>query len=77
MSKNKGAWVAQAGECLTLGFGSGHDLMVHAFKPLIGLHADSTDHSWDSLSPSFSAPPWLALALSLKTNKKNVKKKKN
>ena len=34
----------------TLGFGSGHNLTVHEFKPHAGLHADSTEPAWDSLS---------------------------
>ena len=73
MSKNNGAWVAQAGECLTLGFGSGHDLMVHEFEPLIGLCADSEKLAWDSRSPSLSVPSRLmlffSLSLSLSQNK--------
>ena len=28
-----GVWVAQSVKCLTLGFGSGHDLMGHGLKP--------------------------------------------
>jgi len=32
--KNKGTWVAQFVEHLTLGFGSGHDLMVPDIEPL-------------------------------------------
>ena len=42
---------------LTLDFGSGHDLTVHEIEPHIGLCTDSADPAWDSLSPSFSAPP--------------------
>ena len=37
------AWVAQLVKCLTLDFGSGHELMVHEFKPHIWLHVDSVD----------------------------------
>ena len=33
----RGAWVAQSVECLTLDFGSGHDLMVHEIEPLVKL----------------------------------------
>ena len=53
----RGAWVAQPVKRLTLGFGSGHDLTVHEFKPRIGLHADSVEPAWDSLSVSLSLPP--------------------
>ena len=62
----RGAWVAQLVMRLTLGFSLGHDLTVHKFKPHIGLHADSAEPAWDSLSPSSSAPPPLALSLSQK-----------
>ena len=31
-------WVAQAVECLTLGFGSGHDLMGCGIKPRVRFH---------------------------------------
>ena len=34
----------------TLDFGSGHDLMVHEFEPHTGLHADSAELAWVSLS---------------------------
>ena len=51
----------------TLGFGSGHDLLVHEFEPCVRLHATlSTEPAWDSLSPSLSAPLLLVLSLSLK-----------
>ena len=32
----RGTWVAQSVKRLTLGFGSGHDLMVRGFKPHTG-----------------------------------------
>ena len=60
-----GAWVAQLVKCPTLGFGSGHDLMVHAFEPYIRLQANSAEPSWDSLSPSLSAPLLFTLCLCL------------
>ena len=47
-----------------LGFSSGHDLMVHEFKPQIGLCADSMESAWDSLCPSLSAHPLFVLSLS-------------
>ena len=46
-------------QCLTLGFGSGHDLMVHESKPHTGLCTHSMKPAWDSLSPSLSDPPHL------------------
>ena len=50
-----GAWVAQSVERMTLGFGSGRDLMVPGFKPYVGFCTDSVEPAWDSLSPSLSA----------------------
>ena len=49
-----GAWVASLVEHLTLDFGSGHDPMVHEFKPSVRLCADSAEPTWDSLSLSLS-----------------------
>ena len=64
--KNWGTQVAQSGKQQTLEFGSGHDLMVRVFGHSVGLHADSVEAAWDSLSPSLSAPPHaLSLCLSL------------
>ena len=49
----------------TLGFGSGHDLMVCEFEPCIGVCAGSVEPAWDSLSsPSLSALLLLVLSLS-------------
>ena len=66
-----GAWGAQSAKHLTLDFGSGHNLVVHEFKPHIGLCADSAEPAWDSLSTllSASSPFSLSLSLSLKLNK--------
>ena len=63
--------MAQSVGSQTLDFGSGHDLTVPGFKPHMGLCAGSGESAWDSLSPSFSAPPLLELSLflSLKINK--------
>ena len=44
-------------------FGSGRDLAVCEFEPLIGLTALSTEPTSDLLSPSFSVPPRLVLSL--------------
>ena len=62
-------------QCLTLDFGSGHDLMVPEIESHIRLHADSMESAWDSLSSLASAPPpctfflSLSLSLSLSQNK--------
>ena len=45
-----GAWVAQSVKHLALDFGLGHVLMVQEFKSHIGIHTDSTEPAWDSLS---------------------------
>ena len=55
--------MAQSVKHLTLGFGSGRDLVVPGIEPHIGLCAGSPDPAWDSLSNS--AAPLLALSLSL------------
>ena len=60
----RGTSVAQSVKRPTLGFGSGHDLAVREFKPCIRLHAGDVEPAWDSLSPSLSGPPPLALSLS-------------
>ena len=59
--ERRGSWVAQSVKRQILGFSSGHDLMVHEFKPCSGLCADRAEPAWDS----FSAPPLLMLSLSL------------
>ena len=61
----RSAWVAESVKHLTLGFGSGHDLMAHEFKPYIGPCADSMKPAWDSVSLSLSVLPLLALYISL------------
>ena len=45
-----------SGLCLTLGFGSGHNLMLHEFKPHVGLCAASVEPALDSHSLSLSLP---------------------
>ena len=57
------AWVDLSVEYPTLSFDSGHYLMVHEFKPHVGLHTDSAEPAWDILSLSLS--PSLPLSLSL------------
>ena len=56
-----GRRVAQLVKCLTLDFGSGHDLTVGETEPHVGFCTDSTEPVADSLS----APPLLVLTLSL------------
>ena len=52
-----------------------HDLMVHEFKPCVGLCAYRMEPAWDSLSTSFSVPPLLVrLSLSPSLKKINIKK---
>ena len=63
-------WVSQSVKHLTLGFGSGHDLMVYEFETRIRLCANSTEPAWDSVSPSLSAPSPLTLCLSLSLSQK-------
>ena len=78
--------MAQSVKSLTFGFGSGRDLLVCGMEPRVRLCAGSLEPAWDSLSPSFSAPPCLSLFLShthkinktfLKPVKKKKKKKSN
>ena len=47
--KNRGAWVAQSVEPLTLDFGSGHDPRVVASSPVSGSTL-SIEPAYDSLS---------------------------
>ena len=60
-----GAGGAQAVKHLTLGFGSGHDLVVGEIEPHVGLRVDSAEPAWGALSPPLSAPPLLMFSLSL------------
>ena len=69
----RGAGVAQSVECLTLDFGSGHDLTAHEFKPCVGLCTDSMEPAWDFLSP-LSASFSLSLFLFQKQINKYLKK---
>ena len=57
--------MAQLVKCLTLDFGSGHDLTVGETEPHVGFCTDSTEPVADSLS----APPLLVLTLSLPLSK--------
>ena len=70
-----GTWVACLVECLTHGFNSDHDLLVHEIEPSIQVCADSMEPAWDSRSLCSSPNSMcslslsLALALSLMINK--------
>ena len=68
----RGAWVAQLVECPTSA-----QVMISRFvgsRPTSGsvLTAQSLERASDSVAPSLSAPPQLALCLSLSSN---IKKK--
>ena len=66
--------MAQSGKHLTLGFSSGHGLMVREFEPHIGLCADTAKPAWYSTSPSLSAPSHsCSISISLKINKLKIK----
>ena len=67
--KDLGTWVAQSIGPLTLDFGSGRDRTVGEFQPRIGLHVDSVEPAWDSVSLSLPTPLLLTLSLSFKINK--------
>ena len=69
-----GTWVAQLVKHPTLGFGSGHDLTVHEFKPHIRFCTDGMEPAWGFLSASFSTPPLLLLYLKINKLKKIRKK---
>ena len=59
--------MSQSVECLTLDFGSGHDLTVCEFKPCIRLCADSSEPeaASDCVCVSLCLSPALPLPLSL------------
>ena len=63
--------MAQSVNPPTLDFGSGHDLLVCEIEPCIGLHADSSEPAWDSISMLLSrsralAPPLTSINKHLK-----------
>ena len=64
--------MAQSVKPVTLGLGSGHDIVVHEIEPRVRLCAGSKELAWDSFS-SLSAPPLLELSLSVPTfSKRNI-----
>ena len=54
MSRKADNWVSPLVKCPTLGFRSGHDLLVLEFEPRVGLCADGVEPVWGSLSPPLS-----------------------
>ena len=68
--------MSQSVKCPILDFCSGHDLPLHEIKPHGGFWADSPEPAWDSLSPSFSAPPPLTGARFQNKKKTNIKGKR-
>ena len=62
-----GAWVAQSGSQLTLGFGSGHDLRIVQLSSALGSKL-SVEPAWDSLSLSL----WPSLHLKKEKKKKGM-----
>ena len=56
--------MAQLVKQLTLGFGSGRDLMVCEFKPHVGLCFDGEEPAWDSLSSFLTLCPSHACSFS-------------
>ena len=69
-----GAWVAQLVRLPILGFSSGHDLVVHGFKPHIGPRVDGMEPAV-ILSLSLSTPLY-SCSLSLSKQIDKLKKKK-
>ena len=65
----QGDWAAQSVNHPNLELLSGHDLKVHEFEAHLRIQADSEEPAWDSLSLSLSAPPSLAVSLSLSLSK--------
>ena len=72
-----GGWLSQMSD-----LSSGHDLVVHEFKPLVGapplgsvLTVQSLKPATDSVPPSLPAPPLLTLCLSLSLSKINKDQK--
>ena len=66
----RGVWASQPVESPTLGFGSGHDLMVREFEPRVGLCADREEPPWDSQSLLLSLCPSPTHALCLALSQK-------
>ena len=56
VSLSWGIWVAQAIKCLPPGFCQVVISRVREIEPCSGLYGDGMKITWDSLSPSLSAP---------------------
>ena len=69
--EGRDAWVAQSVMCLTLDFGSSHDLIVPGMKHYVRFDTDSTEPAWDSLSLPL---PCLLSLFPKQTNIKRMKK---
>ena len=65
----RGAWMAPLVKNPTLGFSSGHDLMVCEMEPRVGICADRAEPAGDSLSLSLSLCPSPTHLLPLEINK--------
>ena len=52
--------MAQLVKSPTVDFGSAHDLTIGEIEPHVGLHADSAEPAWDSLSHSLCPSPTLS-----------------
>ena len=59
-----GPWVAQLVECLTLDFGSGHDLNVCEIEPCVRFYTENAEPGWDFLSASLPLTHTLSLIIS-------------
>ena len=68
-------WVVESVKHLTLDFGSSQDLIVHGIESHIRLCADSTEPTWESLSPSFSLSLPCLCSLFLSPKQINIKKR--
>ena len=70
--------MAQSVRRLTLDLSSGHDLTVGGFEPHVGLHSDSVEPGWGSLSLPLSLllPCSYSLCLSFSLSLNSFKKKK-
>ena len=61
-TNSTGAWKAQSVKYPTLGFGSGHDLMICGIEPMSSSVPNSMEPAWDSLSLPVSLPFSLSLS---------------
>ena len=64
--------MTQSVKHLTLGFGSGHDLVGCGIEAHVRLCPDSTEPAWDSLSSFLSVPSPCTLSLKINKLKKKI-----